>query len=49
MSKSRRRLKPPPADDHDLRHVLFAAAVQDLVREVLMVILRELVRGGPWY
>ena len=44
MSRKRHRHQPPPAEDHELRRVLLAG----VVREVLEIILRELWRGGPW-
>jgi hypothetical protein len=45
---SRKRHHPPPPDDHELRRTVVLAAVQGLIREALLVVLREIWRGGPW-
>lgn len=48
MPEPRHRRQTPPADDRELRHVLLAAVVQNLIRAVLEFVLRETWRGGPW-
>jgi len=45
---ARHRHHPPPDNDRELRRVLLAGVVQNLIREVLEIILREIWRGGPW-
>ncbi len=47
MSRKRHR-PPPPADDRKLKRTIFVAAAQSLIREALVIVLRELWRGGPW-
>ncbi len=42
------RRQPPPADGHELRRTFIAATAQSLIREALVIILRETWRGGPW-
>lgn len=48
MPAPRHRRQPPPADGRELRRVFFADVVQSLIREALVVILREIWRGVPW-
>jgi hypothetical protein len=48
MPTSRHRRQSPPADDHELRRLALASVVQGLIREALVIILREIWHGGPW-
>lgn len=48
MSHKRRRRQPPPEDSHELGRTFIVAAAQGLIREVLVIVLREVWRGGPW-
>jgi hypothetical protein len=47
MSRKRHR-PPPPEDDRELRRTVIVAAIQGLIREALVAVLREIWRGGPW-
>lgn len=48
MSHKRHHRQPPPADSHELRRTFIIATAQSLMREVLVIVLREVWRGGPW-
>jgi len=49
MSNKRRRRQSPPADDRERWwRIISLAAVQSLAREALVIVLREIWRGGPW-
>jgi hypothetical protein len=48
VPRTRHRSPSPPKDDRQLWRTVGAAIVQGLSREALVVILREIWRGGPW-
>jgi hypothetical protein len=48
MSPTRRHRQPLPEADRELRRTVIVATAQCLIREALVVILREIWRGGPW-
>lgn len=48
MHVSKHRRQPPPAEDLKLRRYVIGAIAQGFAREVLVIILREVWRGGPW-
>jgi hypothetical protein len=48
MPQPRHRRQSTPADDREVRRVIYAALLQNFIREVLVVILKEIWRGGPW-
>ncbi len=48
MSPKRRRRQLPPVDDREVKRTVFLAMAQSLIREALVIVLREIWRGGPW-
>jgi hypothetical protein len=48
MHAPKHRRHTPPADDRKLRRCLLGAIAEGFVREALVIILREVWRGGPW-
>jgi hypothetical protein len=48
MSHKRHRRQPPPVESDELKRTLIVATAQGLIREALVIILREIWRGGPW-
>ena len=47
MSRKKRHHPPPPVDDRELQRTIIVAAVQSFIREALVIVLREIWRGGP--
>jgi hypothetical protein len=46
---SRKKRHPsPPADGQELRRAFIVATAQSFIREALLIVLREIWRGGPW-
>jgi hypothetical protein len=43
-----RHRRDPDSGDRELRRIAYSALLQGLVREALVVILREIWRGGSW-
>ncbi len=43
-----RKYRSPPEEDRELRRRVILAAVQGFAREALVILLREVWRGGPW-
>lgn len=48
MSHNRHRRRPPPEDDRQFWRAIAAAIAQGLSREALLVILKGVLRQGPW-
>jgi hypothetical protein len=45
---ARHRRRSPPADDRELSKAIIRIVAQGLFREALLIVLREIWRGGPW-
>jgi hypothetical protein len=48
MSQDGHRRTPPPEDARQLWRAIAAAIAQGLSREALLIIVKEVVRQGPW-